>query len=119
MIALFLLLVIVAIALGIVGVVAKGLLYLLFIGIVVFVGAKVKGRAVEGGTVRADQAGQTGRGLSIGQLEASRAPADCAEGTPAASPCNRRETRSLRGYGECLSDLASNRSSWRCRPEVV
>ena len=39
MIALFLLLVIVAIALGIVGVVAKGLLYLLFIGIVVFLGA--------------------------------------------------------------------------------
>jgi hypothetical protein len=36
MIALFLLLVIVAIALGIVGVVAKGLLYLLIIGIVVF-----------------------------------------------------------------------------------
>jgi len=39
MIALFLLLVIVAIVLGIVGVVAKGLLYLLFIGIVVFLGA--------------------------------------------------------------------------------
>ena len=36
MIALFLLLVIAAIALGIVGVVAKGLLYLLIIGIVVF-----------------------------------------------------------------------------------
>jgi hypothetical protein len=41
MIALFLLLVIVAIVLGIVGVVAKGLLYLLFIGIVVFLGALV------------------------------------------------------------------------------
>lgn len=39
MIALFLLLVIVAIALGIVGVVVKGLLYLLIIGIVVFLGA--------------------------------------------------------------------------------
>ena len=39
MIALFLLLVIVAIALGIVGVVVKGLLYLLFIGIVVLLGA--------------------------------------------------------------------------------
>ena len=39
MIALFLLLVIVAIALGIVGVVAKGLLFLLIIGIVVFLGA--------------------------------------------------------------------------------
>ena len=39
MIALFLLLVIAAIALGIVGVVAKGLLYLLFIGIVVLLGA--------------------------------------------------------------------------------
>jgi len=39
MIALFLLLVIVAIALGIVGVVAKGLLYLLIIGIVVLLGA--------------------------------------------------------------------------------
>jgi hypothetical protein len=41
MIALFLLIVIVAIALGIVGVVAKGLLYLLFIGIVVLLGALV------------------------------------------------------------------------------
>jgi hypothetical protein len=39
MIALVLLLVIAAIALGIVGAVAKGLLYLLIIGIVVFVGA--------------------------------------------------------------------------------
>ena len=39
MIALFLLLVIVAMVLGIVGVVAKGLLYLLFIGIGVFLGA--------------------------------------------------------------------------------
>ena len=39
MIALFLLLVIAAIALGIVGVVAKGLLYLLIIGIVVFLSA--------------------------------------------------------------------------------
>jgi hypothetical protein len=39
MIALFLLLVIAAIALGIAGVVAKGLLYLLIIGIVVFLGA--------------------------------------------------------------------------------
>jgi hypothetical protein len=39
MIAFFLLLVIVAIVLGIVGVVAKGLLYLLIIGIVVFLGA--------------------------------------------------------------------------------
>ena len=38
-IAFFLLLVIVAIVLGIVGVVAKGLLYLLIIGIVVFLGA--------------------------------------------------------------------------------
>ncbi len=41
MIALFLLLVIVAIVLGIVGVVVKGLLYLLIIGIVVFLGALV------------------------------------------------------------------------------
>jgi hypothetical protein len=39
MIALFLLLVIVAVALGLVGVVVKGLFYLLIIGIVVFVGA--------------------------------------------------------------------------------
>jgi Na+/proline symporter len=39
----FLLLVIVAIALGIVGVVVKGLLYLLFIGIVVFLGAFLLG----------------------------------------------------------------------------
>jgi hypothetical protein len=43
MIALFLLLVIVAIVLGIVGVVAKGLLYLLIIGIVVFLGALLLG----------------------------------------------------------------------------
>lgn len=41
MIALFLLLVIVAIALGIVGVVVKGLLYLLFIGIVVLLGGLI------------------------------------------------------------------------------
>jgi hypothetical protein len=41
MIALFLLLVIAAIALGIVGAVVKGLLYLLIIGIVVLVGALV------------------------------------------------------------------------------
>ena len=39
MIAFLLLLVIVAIALGILGVVVKGLLYLLIIGIVVFLGA--------------------------------------------------------------------------------
>ncbi len=39
MIVLFLLLVIAAIILGIVGVVAKGLLFLLMIGIVVFLGA--------------------------------------------------------------------------------
>ncbi len=39
MIALFLLLVIAAIALGIVGIVVKGLLYLLFFGIVIFIGA--------------------------------------------------------------------------------
>ncbi|MBT2365908.1 MULTISPECIES: hypothetical protein [unclassified Streptomyces] len=38
---LFLLLVIVAIVLGIIGAVAEGLLYLLIIGIVVFVGALV------------------------------------------------------------------------------
>ena len=43
MIAFFLFLVIVAIALGIVGVVVKGLLYLLVIGIVVFLGAMVLG----------------------------------------------------------------------------
>jgi hypothetical protein len=41
MIAFFLLLVIAAIVLGIVGAVAKGLLYLLIIGIVVFLGALV------------------------------------------------------------------------------
>ena len=39
MIALFLLLVIAAVVLGIFGVVVKGLLYLLIIGIVVFLGA--------------------------------------------------------------------------------
>lgn len=43
MIALFLLLVIVAIALGLVGVVVKGLLFLLFIGIAVFLGALLFG----------------------------------------------------------------------------
>jgi hypothetical protein len=43
MIALFLLLVIVAVVLGIVGVVAKGLLCLLFIGIVVFLAALIFG----------------------------------------------------------------------------
>jgi hypothetical protein len=43
MIALFLLLVIAAIVLGIVGVVAKGLLFLLFIGIFVLLGALVFG----------------------------------------------------------------------------
>jgi hypothetical protein len=43
MIALFLLLVIAAIVLGIVGVVAKGLLFLLIIGIVVFLGALTLG----------------------------------------------------------------------------
>ena len=43
MLAFFLLLVIVAIVLGIVGVVAKGLLYLLIIGIVVFLGALLLG----------------------------------------------------------------------------
>ena len=43
MIALFLLLVIVAMVLGIVGVVAKGRAYLLFIGIAVFLGALLLG----------------------------------------------------------------------------
>ena len=43
MLALFLLLVIVAMVLGILGVVVKGLLYLLIIGIVVFLGALVLG----------------------------------------------------------------------------
>ena len=42
-IAFFLLLVIVAMVLGIVGVVAKGLLYLLFIGIAIFLGALLLG----------------------------------------------------------------------------
>ena len=43
MLALFLLLVIVAMVLGIVGVVVKGLLFLLFIGIVLFLGALLLG----------------------------------------------------------------------------
>jgi len=43
MLALFLLLVLVAVVLGIVGVVVKGLLYLLIIGIVVFLGALILG----------------------------------------------------------------------------
>jgi hypothetical protein len=43
MLAFFLLLVLVAIVLGIVGVVVKGLLFLLFIGIIVFLGALLLG----------------------------------------------------------------------------
>jgi hypothetical protein len=43
MLALFLLLVVVAIVLGLLGVVVKGLLFLLFIGIVVFLGALLLG----------------------------------------------------------------------------
>jgi hypothetical protein len=43
MIAFFLLLVIAAIVLGIVGVVVKGLLFLLIVGIVVFLGALILG----------------------------------------------------------------------------
>ena len=43
MLAIFLFLVLVAIVLGLVGVVVKGLLFLLFIGIVVFLGALVLG----------------------------------------------------------------------------
>jgi hypothetical protein len=43
MLAFFLLLVIVAIVLGLVGVIVKGLLFLLFIGIVVFLGALLPG----------------------------------------------------------------------------
>jgi len=43
MLAFFLLLVIVAIVLGITGVVVKGLLFLLFIGIAVFLGALLLG----------------------------------------------------------------------------
>jgi hypothetical protein len=43
MIILFLLLIIAAIALGIVGVIAKGLLFLLIIGIAVFLGAIILG----------------------------------------------------------------------------
>jgi len=43
MLAFFLFLVIVAIALGLVGVVVKGLLFLLFIGIAVFLGALLLG----------------------------------------------------------------------------
>jgi hypothetical protein len=43
MLAFFLLLIIVAIVLGLVGVVVKGLLFLLFIGIAVFLGALLLG----------------------------------------------------------------------------
>ena len=43
MLAFFLLLVVVAIVLGLLGVVVKGLLYLLFIGIAVFLGALILG----------------------------------------------------------------------------
>jgi hypothetical protein len=64
MIALFLLLVIVAMVLGIVGVVAKGLLYLLFIGIVVFLGALLLG------ALRMRR--RPGRGRQVGKLSPSR-----------------------------------------------
>jgi hypothetical protein len=43
MLAVFLFLVLVAVVLGLVGVVVKGLLFLLFIGIVVFLGALLLG----------------------------------------------------------------------------
>jgi hypothetical protein len=43
MLAIFLFLVLVAVVLGLVGVVVKGLLFLLFIGIVVFLGALLLG----------------------------------------------------------------------------
>ena len=49
MLAFFLLLVIVAIVLGIVGVVAKGLLYLLIIGIVVFLWCSSPGCPADAG----------------------------------------------------------------------
>ena len=52
MIALFLLLVIVAIVLGIVGVAAKGLLYLLFIGIAVLLGAPCARRPADAAATR-------------------------------------------------------------------
>ena len=52
MLAFFLLLVLVAIVLGLLGVVVKGLLFLLFIGIVVFLGALVAGRPANPGAVR-------------------------------------------------------------------
>ena len=52
MIALFLLLVIVAIVLGVVGVVAKGLFYLLIIGIVVFLGALLLGCTADAAAAR-------------------------------------------------------------------
>ena len=55
MIALFLLLVIVAIALGLVGVVVKGLLWLLFIGIVVLLGALLFGALRIGGAPEGPQ----------------------------------------------------------------
>jgi hypothetical protein len=52
MIAFFLLLVIVAMVLGIVGVAAKGLLYLLFIGIVVFFWRPCPGRLADAAATR-------------------------------------------------------------------
>lgn len=56
MLALFLLLVIVAMVLGIVGVVVKGLLYLLVIGIVVLLGALLLGALRMRGRPRKRQA---------------------------------------------------------------
>jgi hypothetical protein len=77
MIALFLLLIIVAIALGIVGVVAKGLLHLLIIGIVVFLGALVLGADRRG--VDRQAAGQVALG-SAAVPGAARHP--CHAATP-------------------------------------
>src|ERR1035438_6022333 len=79
MIALFLLLVIAAMVLGIVGVVAKGLLYLLFIGIVVFLGALLFG------ALRMRRRPGT---LSCSSAPSSSAPCGCGGDPAGARPGN-------------------------------
>ena len=81
--AFFLLLVIVAIVLGIVGVVVKGLLYLLFIGIVVFLGAFIL-LGARWTRRRAARGVQTGNSVwpplmqaSVRQPDAARHPRRC------------------------------------------
>ena len=90
MLAFFLLLVIVAIVLGIVGVVAKGLLYLLFIGIVVFLGALLLDRTPLRGARPLRRVLRPRRGLA--QL-----PARGSDREPALRPVARRPAAAAPG----------------------